>query len=352
MSSQHASELPPEYDTLHVGIALYDADTGTILDTNARLESMMGYAADRLRNIPVERYTANTYPFSEADFIDRLRASAAGNPQQFNWRLKRGDGELIWTRVQLSQHSAGRQKTVVAEIRDVTADYDTSHRAELFWRLLRHNLRNEATIIHGNATHIRDNTVSGSIREAAETIQHHAAELGSIAESVKEIEQAVNATDAQRVHRNATVAVEEVATAVMADYPSAEITIDEREDMWIHINNAFTNALTHALENAIVHSQEAEPLIEVEIGPSPNTSRVDIQISDTNPSIRDVEIESLFTHNETTSTAHGSGVGLFVMKWCIESLGGEIEFKRRTPEGNTVHFYLPPKEPPDSDPVS
>jgi hypothetical protein len=33
------------------------------------------------------------------------------------------------------------------------------------------------------------------------------------------------------------------------------------------------------------------------------------------------------------------------MKWCIESLGGELEFEERDPRGNVVRLYLPPKSP-------
>lgn len=60
-----------------------------------------------------------------------------------------------------------------------------------------------------------------------------------------------------------------------------------------------------------------------------------------------LEIEALDEYTETTATSHGSGVGLFVMKWCIESLGGELKIERRDRRGNTVSFYLPPKAPPD-----
>lgn len=33
------------------------------------------------------------------------------------------------------------------------------------------------------------------------------------------------------------------------------------------------------------------------------------------------------------------------MKWCVEPLGGEIEFERLSPRGNEVTVYLPPKTP-------
>lgn len=347
MLSEQGIELPSAYDTLNIGIALYDPAEGTILDANDRFETILGYPTERLCELTVDAYTANTYPHSASEFRDRLQASAAGDPQQFTWRVKRADGELIWVQIDLSQQRLSGQSCVCAELRNITDYYETHHRAELFWRLLRHNLRNEATIIVGNAAQISAHTEADPIQETAATIQARGENLGEMADSVKEIEQAVADTETQRVRRHATAAVRDVVSEVQTAYPAAEITLKERAEMGINVDDAFVYALRHALENAIVHSDETEPVVDVSIGPSPNTGRVEICITDTNPPIPEEELEALFTPTETTNTSHGSGTGLFVMKWCIESLKGEIKFETRDLEGNAVYFYLPPKTLPD-----
>jgi PAS domain S-box-containing protein len=349
MPSHESIKLPSEYDTLHVGIALYDPTKRTILDANERFEAILGYTTDQLRDLSVGTYTANTYPHSEPAFRDRLQASAAGGSQQFTWRVKRADGELIWVKIRLSQQRLAGRSFVRAEMRDITDYYETHHRAELFWRLLRHNMRNEANIILGNTNRIKAHTESDLLQDAATTIQARVENLSGVTESVKEIEQAVTNTDTQYVRRNATAAVRAVVEGIATDYPAAEITLEERAEMGVNVDDAFTHALRHALENAIVHSNEAEPVVAVSVGPSPNTGRVEICITDTNPAIPDDELKALIAPTETTSTSHGSGVGLFVMKWCVESLGGEIAFKTREPQGNTVYIYLPPKTPPEED---
>lgn len=346
MLSGTGAELSPEYNTLSIGIALYDPVEGTILDTNDRLETVMGYSTDELQNIAIDTYTANTYPHSESEFRARLQASAAGNPQQFTWRIKRADGELIWVQIDLSRHRISEQTYVCAEMRNITDYYETHHRAELFWRLLRHNLRNEANVIMGNTEQITAHTESDRVRDATARIRRRGENLGNMADSVKEIEQAVSDTETQRVQQHATTAVQEVVNEIQVEYPSADITVEERAEMGIHVDAAFTYALRHAIENAIVHSDDANPVVNVGVGPSPNTGRVEIRITDTNPPIPEQELDALFSPTETTKTSHGSGTGLFVMKWCIESLNGEIRFETREPQGNAVYFYLPPKTPP------
>ena len=56
-------ELPPEYRTLQVGIAVYDPNSGTILAANNQLETISGYTTEELRDLSIKDYTANTYLF-------------------------------------------------------------------------------------------------------------------------------------------------------------------------------------------------------------------------------------------------------------------------------------------------
>jgi PAS domain S-box-containing protein len=346
MPLQNDFELPPEYHSLQVGIAVYDSNSGTILAANDRLETIFGYTSEELRDLSIKDYTANTYSYSETDFKNRLTASATDSPQQFTWRIKRADGELVWVRIHLSDRTFPDRSYARAEIRDITEHYETRHREELFWRVLRHNLRNDASALIGYASLIAKNATTDTVQEASDVIHSRAESLGNMAESLREIEQAVIQTDDSLVRQHAASAVKDVVETVSGRYPGAEITISERATMWVDIDEAFTYALTEALENAIRHSEESPPDVEVNIGPSPNTGRVEIRVSDTNSPIPEDEISALRAPTEATNVSHGSGVGLFVMKWCIESIGGEIGFERSDSRGNTVYFYLSPKTPP------
>ncbi|WP_049906133.1 PAS domain-containing sensor histidine kinase [Halorubrum aidingense] len=348
MSSPECETLSPVLDTLHTGVAIYDAVSGTILDANARLEEILGYTPDQLRELSVAEYTANTYPHTESEFHDRLSAAATGSPQQFMWRAKRADGELIWIQVFISRQRPTADRCVHVEVRDITRHYDTHHRAELFWRVLRHNLRNEAAIIIGCAEQAMNGPESEPSEEVISTIQSRGEKLGNLATSVKQIEHAVTDSQANLARVSAASAVRDVANRIGAEHPDADIRVSKRERMWIDINEAFEYALAHAVENAIVHSNDEAPVVEITVGPSPNTGRTEIRIEDSNSPIPPEEIAALFSPTVTTSTSHGSGIGLFVMRWCVESLGGEVLFESRDSEGNAVCLLLPPKQPPDS----
>lgn len=359
MPPQPDPSIHPAYDTLRVGIALYDPRDGSICDVNGRAVSILGYERPRIRSLDVDRYTANTYDFSAPDFHERLRAAASGESQQFVWRVKRGDGTLVWVRVDLAkrtadEHDSGRPEAdrdrpyVRAELRDVTDLYDATHREELFWRILRHNIRNKSAIIAGYAEEIVDGEDPAQVREMATTINETAMALGNTATSVKQIQGAISRRSGERRVRDAGRAVRETVVDCREAFPAARIEVVERETLGIAVDSAFKHALRHAVENAIVHSEAREPTVEVRIDRSPNTGRAEISIVDSNPPIGDDELDALFRPKTRTNTLHGSGVGLFVMRWCVESLGGEIGFERRHPRGNTVRLYLPPKTSPEN----
>ncbi|KOX93283.1 PAS domain-containing sensor histidine kinase [Halorubrum tropicale] len=344
MSSPECGTLSPVLDTLHTGVAIYDAASGAVIDANARLEEILGYSSDQLRDLSVAEYTANTYPHTESEFHSRLSRAANGSPQQFVWRAKRADGELIWIQLFTSRQRPTANHCVHVEVRDITHHYDTHHRAELFWRVLRHNLRNEAAIIIGCTEQAMNASESGPSEEVISTIRSRGEKLGNIATSVKQIEHAVTDSQASVVRFSAAGAVRDIANRIGAEHPDADIRVSEQKRMWIDINEAFEYALAHAVENAIVHSNDEAPAVEITVGPSPNTGRAEIRVEDTNPPIPPEEIAALFSPTVTTSTSHGSGIGLFVMKWCVESLGGEVLFESQNSGGNAVCLLLPPKQ--------
>ena len=66
-----------------------------------------------------------------------------------------------------------------------------------------------------------------------------------------------------------------------------------------------------------------------------------VRVIDDGPAIPDVETDVLSEDVETSSTYHGAGVGLWVIQWCVDSLGGGLSFSENSPRGNVVSISLP-----------
>ena len=107
MSETATEALPAEYESLCIGIALYDPQTGEILDTNRRAEALLGYGRKHLRRMDIEEYTADTYCYSVSDFLARLRSATADSHQELRWRIKRENGALRWIQFHFAGFDAG-----------------------------------------------------------------------------------------------------------------------------------------------------------------------------------------------------------------------------------------------------
>lgn len=339
-------KLPTAFDNLHVGIALHDPNTGRIVDANERLERLYGYTTAALREMDITVVSANTYGDTQQEITRRIQATVDTSPQTFEWRIKPKSGRLRWVEMTLSTFPQNGRTYVLAEVTDSTDHKHNDRRVSLLQRVLRHNLRNEINVITGFAGELVDAAATTPVETCAEKIDTSARNLSRVAESVKQIEATITSEATTRTRRSAKAAVENIATDVRATHPTATITVVEAPPLWVDVDKTFDYAIRHAIENGIEHADCEAPTVNVTIGESPNTGRVEIQIDDDAPSIPPMELSALDDQQVTTTTYHGSGCGLFVMKWCIESLGGELRIEPATDRGNSVYFYLPARAPP------
>ncbi len=339
MLGDQRAMLPSMFDDLNVGITVHDPVTGDILDVNERLERLYGYSADELRQMDVEEYTAPSTKFTQQKAVEQIRAAASGDPQNFEWQIERANGELRWVRVTLSATSIDGRECVVAEIYDITNYRKREQRLRLLSRILRHNLRNKMTVIQGRAEQLR-RALDDERAENAEHILDTAMDVGGLSESVRQIEEIANFETAERSPIDLACLAESAVEDAQADHPEAELAVDVEADVTVSANRGLSYALDQALENAIVHNSSGSPHVSVTVTADDETDQGVVRISDDGPPIPSVETNVLNERVETSSTYHGTGVGLWVMQWCVSSLGGELTFEGGD-RGNVVSIALP-----------
>lgn len=275
--------LPAMFDDLDVGITLHHPETGAILDVNDSLGELYGYSPAELRDMTVGDFTAPSTKFSQDEAVRRIRAAADGESDVFEWQVERKNGELIWVNVHLNPSTVDGTRCVVAEIHDVTEFRERERRLRLLSRIVRHNLRNEMTLLMGYAERLKEAVDEESLEDEVETILEIAREVGTLSDSVRQIE----------------------------------------------------------------HNDRDAPSVTVTVTDDPDDDRGVVRVADDGPPIPDVETAVLDGDEATSTTHHGSGVGLWVMQWCVDSLGGELTFAENDPRGNVVAISLPRVVPPD-----
>ncbi|MFD1564930.1 ATP-binding protein [Haloarchaeobius amylolyticus] len=336
--------LPAAFDDLEIGVVVRDPETGAALDTNDRIEELYGYSRGELLEMDIEEFTAPSTTFSQDEAIRRLRAAAAGESQVFEWRIERPSGELVWIRVRLDRTTIDDTTCIIAEVREITEYKAQTRRLRLLNRVVRHNLRNETNVLMGYADRLKRAIKEKTLEREVETILEIASEIGSLSDSIRQIEEITTPDATQRSHIDVGELVEEVAAEARADAVAAEITVEIRDDICVNADTGLRHAITHAIDNAIEHNDREVPSVEVSVGIDSATGQAEIAVSDDGPPIPDVEVDVLREEVAASATYHGSGIGLWVMQWCVDSLGGELVFEANTPRGNVVRFLLPRAE--------
>lgn len=160
-------------------------------------------------------------------------------------------------------------------------------------------------------------------------------------ESVQQIEEIADPNATQRTPTDAGDLVRSTAEKMASKHPKANLSVDIESDVKVVADDGIRYAIEHAIENAIVHNDNLEPDVELAVTNKPESDHAELKILDDGPPIPDIETDVLVDGVDTSSTYHGSGVGLWVMQWCVNSLGGELSFEERADRGNIVTISLP-----------
>ncbi|PSP18495.1 hypothetical protein BRC62_02960 [Halobacteriales archaeon QH_10_67_13] len=234
-----------------------------------------------------------------------------------------------------------RVGTVVV-LRDVTELKANEQRLSVANRILRHNLRNELTIILGEVDRLADQADND---EAFERIEAAATRLSRLSEKARHIRSPAVSTDAPVVAVDLSTVAESVLARHRARAPAAELSLEAPEGAFVSVpgREAVETILDNLLENAIEHHDRSQPSVAVTVDPG---DPVTLRVADDGPGIPPAEREPL-AQGEESQLEHASGLGLWLVRWLVEAADGTLAFEDREPRGTVVTVRLPPAETPE-----
>lgn len=232
----------------------------------------------------------------------------------------------------------GTQTGTVIVLRDVTTlknrEQELDLHRQVHNRIVRHNLRNELTIIRGNAEEIV-RAGEGEVVEFATTILDRSDELVGTNEKARHIMRIIE-NDGELLTLETVSLVETIAAETGRQYPNARIETALPDEAWVTAHEDLEVAVRNLVENAIVHN-EGTARVDVTIERTGDT--VEIAIADDGPGIPDHEI-SVLDQLEETALEHSNGAGLWLVNWVVMKSDGELDFTV-TDQGTTVTLRLP-----------
>ena len=237
--------------------------------------------------------------------------------------------------------------------RDITDSRQNARRAEVLSRVLRHNIRNRADVATAYLRQLTDDPAPDTADKIATTVEEELLELRDLGGTAREIESVLQANKRagdRSVEELIRHAIEEVQHAQVVDdghecagdVSSAPVVIDTPPVETCANGEILIPVIRELVSNAVEHGGSApEPRVSVRVKDSSDTEGVDqwwIDVADSGAGISDHEVE-VFEDAEEQPLQHGKGLGLWLVWWGVDRLGGEVSFD--TDSGTTVTVELP-----------
>ncbi|QSG09573.1 Signal transduction regulator [Halapricum desulfuricans] len=233
--------------------------------------------------------------------------------------------------------NSGSVDGTVAICRDVTEINEYETQMKIMERVLRHNVRNHMTVINGLAEHIQSITASSSASDYAAKIKEHSRQLTNIVDKERRITNLL-ADPPPTITIDLVSTTEAALTRIHDTYQDVSVSQDFPEECLVEGSVAIEEAITELLENAIVHAESDDPRIEVAI--DCDSTAGSVRISDSNPTIPEMEREILWDTSKIEPLYHGQGLGLWLVNYSVRESEGSLTFQANEPQGNEITIQL------------
>ncbi len=326
-------------DNLVEAVFILD-DRDCISDFNERARHITGEPADAIIGDPLDEVVpgledALTESPDEALPDDDTRTEVA---LRQNGTLRHYD-----VRVTELHRAGGLLQGKLVSLHDVTERRQREQRLDVLNRALRHDLRNEANVILGYAELGMQNHPDA---EWVQAIQHHVSGMVDLSAKVRQIEQALDGENVDPRPVDVAATVRDVVADVEAERPDLSVETHLPDGTYVSAIELVDSAIHNALENAIEHNDNPDPLVDVSVSVrQTDEGDVAVQITDNGPGIHEDEREVLLRGRET-QLDHVSGLGLWIINWIVTESGGTIAFDENDPRGSIVTIYLPAADTP------
>ena len=243
---------------------------------------------------------------------------------------------------------------------------ERTQRLEVMYRVLRHNLRNQLSVVLTYADVIADVTDDEQVRAAAGSVTDAGRRLENLSDRARQIETALEADG-----EPTTVEVSGVVSAVVDDlreaYPDVDVEASLPAEARALALPSLRLAVESVCENACEHNDADDPRVDVSVervdraavelagegstdpgdADADEDDRVRIAVADNGPGLPEGDRAAIREGRET-ALEHASGLGLWLAYWIVDGSGGDLRFREAEPRGTVVEIVLPGgSRPPD-----
>jgi len=293
-----------------------------VRSVNPAFTDVFGYDAETVVGESLNEFIVPAEEGGKATEFDQRTARGQANYAVVSRQTATGSREFLYRGVPYDR--GGERQFGFAVYTDITEQRRLQRHLQVLHRVLRHNLRNELTVVMGIAASLGERVEDPDLQSQIDLIHDHARVLDRVSEKAHTI-----TTLLEETNETTTIPVEPLVSAVVDScrdrFPAATITTRVDPEVAVTANPALRAAVEELVENGIEHN-DAEPTVRVVA--AIRGDDVFVTVADDGPGIPTADREIIFDDGEITPLQHGSGLGLWLVRWITESAGGTVVYDR------------------------
>jgi len=205
--------------------------------------------------------------------------------------------------------------------RDITEHRDAQQRLEVLNRVLRHNLRTEVNVISGYATMV-ERRLPAEASSMATEIATAAGTLDELGQKAREVERIMSRDGDPDTHLLARL-LDRAAETVIDEHPEVDVDVyAPSRAVRLNVDAVVFEAVVADLVDAFAHYGEEDV---VSVHASTIGGDLTVRASEHGSGIPASEYE-VVRRGEETPLDHASGLSLWLVKWGVRSLEGDVAF--------------------------
>ena len=207
-------------------------------------------------------------------------------------------------------------------------------------RLLRHDLRNDAAVLRLLADNL-EHELGEAGDVFAEPIRKKTGEIVKLSKAARRVEDLDGGTTGRPI--DVAGVVRDQVNTVRSTHPEVDIETDLPDRAFVRADGLLRPVIDNVVENAIEHNDRS-PKLRISVrGPDRVGGRVEFEVADNGPGIPDATVRLLSRggSSEVKDASFDSGLGLWLVKWFVDTCDGELTVEENDPRGTVVRIALP-----------
>jgi len=273
--------------------------------------------------VPSDRMT-------ESDRFDQRTAAGKSNYAIVDRHTEDGLKTLLYRGIPYDGGDRG-----FALYTDLTDEIRQERELAVLNRVLRYNLSEEVDALLDATENLAASAEDPDVGDAAREIREHALALERTSEEARDVERVLDADPELEPTDLGDVVASALDDVPLADY--ADVTVDVAAAPPVTSGGHLDRAVAALVDNAIRYADAQTPSVRV------TAERVDgavaLSVADEGPGLPDDERRLLTGDVEPTPLDHGSGLGLWLVRWIATAYDGAVTYEERD-DGGAVTLEL------------